>query len=73
MPGENGYDLLHQVRMRPPERGGAVPAIALTAYTRAEDRERALAAGFQAHLPKPVNTAELMAVLTDTAKLPRRE
>ena len=73
MPGEDGYDLIRQMRMRPPERGGAVPALALTAYTRAEDRERALAAGFQAHLPKPVNAEELMAVLTDTAKLPRRE
>jgi CheY-like chemotaxis protein len=59
MPGEDGYTLIHKVRDLGPEHGGNVPAIALTAYTRAEDRRRALAAGFQAHIGKPVDSQEL--------------
>jgi CheY-like chemotaxis protein/two-component sensor histidine kinase len=60
MPGENGYDLVRQVRALPIESGGGVPAIALTAFARPEDRSRALAAGFQMHLAKPVEQAELL-------------
>ncbi|MFO0552589.1 MAG: response regulator [Polyangiaceae bacterium] len=48
-----GYELLRWVRALPPERGGAVPAVALTALAKPEDRVQALAAGFQLHLPKP--------------------
>jgi len=64
MPGENGYDLVRQVRALPIESGGGVPAIALTAFARPEDRSRALAAGFQMHLAKPVERAELLSAVT---------
>ena len=64
MPGENGYDLVKQVRALPIENGGGVPAIALTAFARPEDRSRALAAGFQLHLAKPVEQGELLAAVS---------
>jgi CheY-like chemotaxis protein len=64
MPGENGYDLVKQVRALPIENGGGVPAIALTAFARPEDRSRALAAGFQLHLAKPVEQGELLAAIS---------
>jgi signal transduction histidine kinase/CheY-like chemotaxis protein len=67
MPGEDGYALIRQVRARAPERGGQTPAAALTAYARAEDRMRALLAGFQIHVPKPVEPAELAAVVASLA------
>jgi PAS domain S-box-containing protein len=67
MPDLDGYDLIREVRSRPPERGGNIPAIALSAYARAEDRMRALAAGFQLHLPKPIAEAELIAALAQFA------
>jgi signal transduction histidine kinase/ActR/RegA family two-component response regulator len=63
MPGEDGYAFIAQLRQRPAHRGGAVPAIALTAYARVEDRVRVLAGGFQMHVPKPVDPAELTAVV----------
>jgi CheY-like chemotaxis protein len=63
MPDQDGYDLIREVRARPPERRGNIPAIALSAYTRDEDRMLALAAGFQLHLPKPVDPGELVAAL----------
>jgi signal transduction histidine kinase/CheY-like chemotaxis protein len=59
MPGESGYDLLRRVRALAPAQGGEIPALALTAFGRGVDRSRALAAGFQQHLPKPVEPAEL--------------
>jgi PAS domain S-box-containing protein len=62
MPGVDGYDLIRQVRGLPPNRGGKVPAIALTAYTRTEDRLQSLRAGYDMHVPKPVELAELVAV-----------
>jgi CheY-like chemotaxis protein len=61
MPGRSGYEFMEQVRALPPDLGGLVPAIALTAYARTEDRVRALAAGFQLHLAKPVAPAGLAA------------
>jgi PAS domain S-box-containing protein len=63
MPGEDGYSLIKKVRALPPEQGGQIPAAALTAYARVEDRMRVLRAGFQIHLPKPVEPAELVAVV----------
>jgi CheY-like chemotaxis protein len=60
MPGEDGYTLIKRVRALQPEFGGQIPAIALTAYTRVEDRLQALAAGFQIHASKPVEPAELI-------------
>jgi CheY-like chemotaxis protein len=72
MPDESGYELVRQVRALPIEGGGGVPAIALTAFARPEDRSRALAAGFQLHLAKPVEQAELLAAVASlTSKLPR--
>ena len=59
MPGEDGYSLIRRVRAMEPDQGGRIPAIALTAYSRTKDRVQALAAGFQIHMPKPVNAAEL--------------
>jgi signal transduction histidine kinase/CheY-like chemotaxis protein len=63
MPGEDGYRLIKKVRALPPQQGGRIPAVALTAYARAEDRIKALAAGFQMHTPKPVEPAELAAIM----------
>ncbi len=67
MPGEDGYDLIHQVRNRPFNRGGQVPAAALTAMASSEDRTRALSAGYQLHVPKPVEAAELISVIASLA------
>jgi signal transduction histidine kinase/ActR/RegA family two-component response regulator len=64
MPGTDGYELLARVRRLPPEEGGLTPAIALTAFVRPDDRDRALLAGFQQHLGKPVETAQLIAAAT---------
>ena len=63
MPEEDGYSFIRRVRALPAERGGRVPAAALTAYTRPEDRAHALGAGFQVHLPKPVDATQLMHTL----------
>lgn len=63
MPGENGYELIARVRQLPHEQGGNMPAIALTAYARPEDRMRALAAGYQTHVPKPVEPIELALIV----------
>ncbi|MEW6493233.1 MAG: PAS domain S-box protein [Cyanobacteriota bacterium] len=67
MPEENGYDLIRQVRALPPEQGGKIPALALTAYAKVEDRNQALAAGFQMHVPKPVSPEELSVVVGQLA------
>jgi CheY-like chemotaxis protein len=63
MPEHDGYELIAQVRALGPERGGNIPAVALTAYARGEDRVRALAAGFQMHVSKPVEPVELIAAV----------
>ena len=65
MPGEDGYAFIGKVRSLPPEQGGDTPAIALTAYARAEDRVSAARAGFQQHLAKPVEPTELIAVIAN--------
>ena len=61
--GQNGYDLIRKIRSLDPEEGGHVPAIALTAYAGASDRRRALLAGFQTHLAKPIEPDDLLAVI----------
>ncbi|MDQ3346740.1 MAG: ATP-binding protein [Acidobacteriota bacterium] len=63
LPDKDGYGLIRQIRQYEAEHGGFLPAVALTAYTRAEDRARVLAAGFQAHVPKPVDPVELTAAI----------
>jgi signal transduction histidine kinase/CheY-like chemotaxis protein len=59
-PEEETYAFVRELRARPPESGGSTPAIALTAHTRPTDRVRALSAGFQTHLPKPVDPRDLV-------------
>jgi len=66
MPGEDGISLIRRVRLLSRERGGHVPAIALSAYASAEDRRRALLAGFQRHLSKPVDPVHLLAAIDAT-------
>ena len=69
MPGEDGLSLIRRVRTLPFDRGGQIPAIAISAYAAAEDRGRALLAGFQRHIPKPVDPAQLItAIATITRK-----
>jgi len=63
MPGEDGYSLLRSVRAQEARHGRAIAAVALTAYARAEDRRKALSAGFQMHVPKPVDGDDLIAVV----------
>jgi CheY-like chemotaxis protein len=62
MPDMDGYEFIRQVRAMPAERGGKIPAIALTAYTRVEDRMQVLSDGYQKHVPKPVDLIELVTV-----------
>lgn len=64
MPVEDGLSFIRRVRELPADAGGGIPAIALTAYARGEDRENALEAGFTSHVAKPLNASELFAVLS---------
>jgi len=70
MPGEDGYSLIRRVREWERARGTHMPAVALTAYGRAEDRMRALSAGFQMHVAKPVDPDELAIVITSLVGRP---
>jgi CheY-like chemotaxis protein len=63
MPSEDGYSLIRRIRSLPVDRGRNIPAVALTAYVRAEDRVTAILAGFQHHLAKPVEPRELIAIV----------
>ena len=72
MPEEDGYTLIRQVRRMELSEGGYLPAAAVTAYARAEDRTRALKAGYDIHLPKPVDTGELIAVVERLAARSRQ-
>ena len=60
MPDQDGYELVRRLRQLPAARGGAVPAIALTGYASRKDRERALNAGYQQHMPKPIEQVEMI-------------
>jgi CheY-like chemotaxis protein len=68
MPGMDGYALISKIRQLPVERGGRIPAAALTAYAGVEDRMRVLSAGYQIHIPKPVEPAELTTVVANLAE-----
>jgi PAS domain S-box-containing protein len=68
MPLMDGYALIEKVRQRSAERGGRIPAAALTAYAGLEDRMRVLSAGYQMHIPKPVEPAELTTVVANLAE-----
>jgi len=67
MPHEDGYALLRKVRALPAERGGQIPALALTAYARVEDAERAYEAGYQRHVAKPVDPFQLVELVAALA------
>ncbi len=72
MPQEDGYALLRKIRALPPERGGRIPAIALTAHSLVQDRLQSLRAGFQSHVPKPVVPEELVEVVASVIHLRRK-
>jgi len=67
MPAEDGYTLIRKVRALTRDRPNAIPAAALTAYARMEDRTRAMLAGFQSHVAKPVDPNELLIVVATLA------
>jgi PAS domain S-box-containing protein len=67
LPRTDGYELMRMIRSRRPADGGLVPALALTAYASAEDRRRALAAGYQRHIAKPVDPADLVDAVAELA------
>jgi signal transduction histidine kinase/CheY-like chemotaxis protein len=67
MPNLDGYEMIRLIRSLPPEQGGRTPAIALTAFARSEDRRRAMMAGFQVHIAKPVEPPELVATVASLA------
>lgn len=68
LPNEDGFALIRQIRAREAERGGFLPAVALTGYVHEDERKRVLAAGFQVHVPKPVDLADLMAAIASVTR-----
>lgn len=70
MSEQDGYTLIRKLRSLKPEKGGRIPAIALTAYTREEDRLKAVSAGFQQHLSKPIDPNKLIAAVANILELP---
>ncbi len=64
----NGYDLISRIRQLDLEHGGRTPAVALSAYAGIDDRKRALAAGYEMHIPKPFAPAELISAATFLAE-----
>jgi hypothetical protein len=72
MPEEDDYDFIRLLRALPHDRGGDLPAAALTAYASAEDRRRLLNAGYSIHVTKPVEPAELLAVVGTLGRFARR-
>ena len=69
MPEEDGLSLMRRIRAMPRERGGRIPAVALTAHSMVQDRLQSLRAGFQSHVPKPVVPEELVEVVTSIVHL----
>ena len=63
MPEMDGYELIRRVRALAPDEGGRLPALALTAYARTDDRVRVLTSGYQMHVPKPADPVELATVV----------
>jgi CheY-like chemotaxis protein len=64
MPGTDGYQFMENVRQLSPEHGGTTPAVALTAYARTEDKQKALRSGYQMHIPKPFEINNLLSTIT---------
>jgi signal transduction histidine kinase/ActR/RegA family two-component response regulator len=71
MPKEDGYELIRRIRMLPQSKGGRIPAAALTAFAHRNDRHRALNAGFEMHIAKPVEPNELVSSLATLARMTR--
>jgi CheY-like chemotaxis protein len=71
MPGEDGYSLIRRVRALADGAAASIPAAALTAFARKEDRQQALQSGFQIHLAKPVDARELVAAVATLARAGR--
>lgn len=69
LPETDGYQLMEQIRKMDVANGGGIPAVALTAFARSEDRTRALRAGYQTHLAKPIESTELVATVASFAEL----
>ncbi len=67
LPGEDGYQLVQRVRALKPQQGGSIPAVALTGYASPIDESKARAAGYQAHLSKPVELDQLVATIARLA------
>ncbi len=65
MPDMDGYEFARRLRARSPAQGGLVPALALSAFARAEDRDLALRSGYQAHIAKPVEPTDLVKAITE--------
>jgi len=65
MPGEDGYKLIREVRALPPEAGGLIPAVAMTAFAREEERRQVLLAGYHRHLAKPIDAPRLVAIVSE--------
>jgi CheY-like chemotaxis protein len=68
MPDEDGYSLLRKIRSFPKDRGGETPAIALTGYASAKDKSESFAAGYQAHVAKPLEPADLITAIETVVK-----
>jgi CheY-like chemotaxis protein len=68
MPGEDGYGLIQRVRAMDLDHGKAIPAVAITAYAKEEDRQRAFSSGYQHYLSKPVELSELVSAVADAAR-----
>jgi CheY-like chemotaxis protein/anti-sigma regulatory factor (Ser/Thr protein kinase) len=69
LPEMDGYELIERIRRNDVGHGGGIPAVALTAFARSEDRMRAMLAGYQAYLTKPVEPSELVATVASFAEL----
>ena len=69
MPGEDGYALIEKIRRAEASRVSSIPAVALTAFARDEDRQRALQAGFQLHLAKPIDPLSLVTAVANLRNL----
>ncbi len=72
MPDEDGYSLIRQVRALDAQAGGQIPAVAITAYVSAQERERAISSGFQMHMAKPINPNQLVRMIASLSGLEQR-
>ena len=71
MPEQDGYELIRKVRNLPVDRGRTIPAIALTGYASRKDRERALTSGYDRHMAKPIEQAEIIAAIASLVRRPQ--